>query len=117
MTLPFTFQKLATVGEETIQTPVFIQLDSNQVFLVSDRLDKFALVGESEAGKKAVKTLRLAAFAPAQVNSSNNLGAPNNNNMEYTIRIYVLDDTIAALEVIMEVNPLEKPASPLPNVL
>ncbi|CAG7716800.1 unnamed protein product, partial [Allacma fusca] len=85
-------QKLATVGEETNQTPVFIQLDSNQVFLVSDSLEKFAFIGESEAGKKAVKTLRLAAFAPAQVNN------PSAAGLEYSIRIYILDDTIAALE-------------------
>ncbi len=81
------------MGEETLQTPVFIQLDSNQVFLVSDHLERFALVGESEGGKKAVKTLRLAAFAPAvpQLNP--------NSLTDYVIRVYVMDDTIAALEV------------------
>ncbi|ODM97828.1 Netrin receptor UNC5C [Orchesella cincta] len=84
------WKKLVTIGEETIHTPVFLQLDTNQVFLVTDRLEKFALVGESQTGKKAVKTLRLAAFAPAQVNP--------NSTTEYTIRVYVLDDTTAALE-------------------
>jgi hypothetical protein len=65
-----------------------VQVDSNQVYLVSDRLEKFALVGESEGGKKAVKTLRLVAFAQAQSTTT-----------EYTIRVYVLEDTISALEV------------------
>lgn len=72
---------------------MFLQLDTNQVFLVTDRLEKFALVGESQTGKKAVKTLRLAAFAPSQVNP--------NSATEYTIRVYVLDDTTSALEVRM----------------
>lgn len=85
-------QKLATVGEETMDTPVFLQMDSNQVYLVTDHLSKFALIGESTLGRKAVKTLRLVAFSQAQVNN------PTTTN-EYTIRVYVLDDTTAALEV------------------
>lgn len=83
---------MATIGEETVDTPVFMQMDANQVFLVTDRLEKFALIGESKLGKKAVKTLRLVAFSQAQVNN------PTATN-EYTIRVYVLDDTTAALEV------------------
>ena len=60
---------------------------------MSDHLERFALVGESESGMKAVKTLRLAAFAPA-------IPQLNPNSMtEYMIRVYVMDDTIAALEV------------------
>ena len=58
------------MGGETLQTPVFTQLDANQVFLVTDRLEKFALVGESQLGIKAVKTLRLAAFATANPSST-----------------------------------------------
>jgi len=69
---------------------VFIQLDANQVFLVTDRLEKFALVGESQLGKKAVKTLRLAAFATAN---------PSSATSEYSFRVYILDDTAAAFEV------------------
>lgn len=100
MIFSFLIQKLVTIGEETIHTPVFLQLDANQVFLVTDRLEKFALVGESQTGKKAVKTLRLAAFAPAQVNP--------NSATEYTIRVYVLDDTTAALEVCFLFFPIMK---------
>lgn len=87
-------QKLATVGEETVDTPVFMQMDANQVFLVTDRLEKFALIGESRMGKKAVKTLRLVAFSQGQAQVNN----PNLTN-EFNIRVYVLDDTTAALEV------------------
>ncbi|OXA43430.1 Netrin receptor UNC5C [Folsomia candida] len=88
------WKKLATVGEETMDTPVFLQMDSNQVYLVTDHLSKFALIGESTLGRKAVKTLRLVAFSQAQVNN------PTTTN-EYTIRVYVLDDTTAALERVM----------------
>jgi netrin receptor unc-5 len=85
---PGSWKKLATMGEETMETPVFMQMDSNQVFLVTDKLEKFCLIGESILGKKAVKTLRLVAYAQA----------PSSTN-EYTIRVYVLDDNMASLEV------------------
>lgn len=95
-------QKLTTVGEETVDSSVFMQMDSNQVFLVTDRLNKFALIGESHLlGKKAVKTLRLVAFSQAQANN------PSATN-EYTIRVHVLDDTMAALEVSQAKLPCNK---------
>jgi len=55
---------------------------------VTDKLEKFALVGQSEAGVKAVKTLRLAAFAQSSVSPS-----------ELIIKLYVVPDTHAALQV------------------
>jgi len=80
-------QKLATVGEETSQSSVFVQLEANHAHIVTDKLDKFAVVGRSEKGSHAVKTLRLAAFA--QTSSHSELG----------VRVYVVLDTVAAFQV------------------
>ena len=92
-------QKLVTLGEETINTPVFAQVDAHQCHLVVDQLGHYALVGQSAAtlasapaslaaSATATKTLRLAVFAP-----------PAHLTPDYTLRCYVLDDTIAALDV------------------
>jgi len=84
------WQKLVTLGEETINTPVFSQVDAHQCHLAIDQLGHYALVGESADSGAACKTLRLAVFAP-----------PANQTFEYSLRCYVLDDTIAALDAVM----------------
>lgn len=77
-----------TLGEETINTPVYSQVDAHQCHLAIDQLGHYALIGESADSGTASKTLRLAVFAP-----------PANQTFEYSLRCYVLDDTIAALDV------------------
>ena len=76
-----------TLGEETINTAVYTQIDSHQCHLVIDQLGHYALIGESVANGTATKTLRLAVFAP-----------PANQTLEYYLRCYVLEDTTAALD-------------------
>lgn len=82
-----------TLGEETINTPVFTQLDTNQVFLVSDQLTRFVLVGEASPNtlSRPVKMLRLAVFAPPPSLSP--------QPPDYSVRVYAVEDTIAAMEV------------------
>lgn len=89
----FQFQKVVTLGEETINTPVFTQLDHNEVFLVTETLTRFVLVGEAATPliTKPVKHLRLALFGVPPTQSSNLL--------EYSVRAYVVEDTKPALEV------------------
>jgi leucine-rich repeat transmembrane protein FLRT len=85
-------QKVVTLGEETINTPVFTQLDHGQVYLVTDHLTRFALVGESAGScNKAVKMLRLAVFAPSPI--------LHPQSLDYNVRVYTLEDNMAALEV------------------
>ncbi|XP_063378889.1 netrin receptor UNC5C-like isoform X1 [Cydia fagiglandana] len=80
------WKKVVGLGQETINTPVFTQLDNDKIYLVTDMLSTFVLVGESFNGK-AVKALQLAVYAPA---------APNESCSEYSIRLYVFEDTPCA---------------------
>ncbi|XP_046393802.1 netrin receptor UNC5B isoform X2 [Ischnura elegans] len=114
------WQKLATLGEETINTPVFTQLEvGGLAYLVTDCPARYVLAGETlpaiglhpplapmsngnnvqqvqegkGGGRNAVKRLRLAAFASVP------LQPPETN-----IRVYVLEDTKASLQgvIVME---------------
>ncbi|CAH2248388.1 netrin receptor UNC5B-like [Pararge aegeria] len=80
------WKKIVNLGQETINTPVFTQLDTDKIFLVTDMLSTFVLAGESFNGK-AVKTLQLAVYAPASLNES---------CTEYSMRLYVFEDTPCA---------------------
>lgn len=82
-----------TLGEETLNTPVFTQLDQNEVFLVTDQLTRYVLVGESVACTigKPVKLLKLVVFGLAPSQSA--------TLIEYSVRIYVIEDTRPSLEV------------------
>lgn len=88
LTFHFPLQRLVTLGHETINTPLYMQLDADHCHLVTDSLNRYALIGESVGGGRAVKILRLAAFAPAITPS-----------LDYSIRVYVVEDTQDALEV------------------
>lgn len=56
---------------------------------MTEYLNRYALIGESvPGGGRAVKIYRLAAFAPALPPS-----------MDYSIRVYVVEDTQDALDV------------------
>ncbi|XP_026751086.2 netrin receptor UNC5C-like isoform X2 [Galleria mellonella] len=80
------WRKVVGLGQETINTPVFTQLDNDKIYLVTDMLSTFVLVGESFNGK-AVKALQLAIYAPSSINES---------CTEYSIRLYVFEDTPCA---------------------
>ncbi|CAG9560766.1 unnamed protein product [Danaus chrysippus] len=80
------WKKVVSLGQETINTPVFTQLDSEKIYLVTDMLSTFVLVGESFNGK-AVKTLQLAVYAPAMITDS---------CTEFNIRLYIFEDTPCA---------------------
>ena len=90
---------MVTLGEETINTPVYTQVDSHQCHLAIDQLGHYALIGESACctsnptATPATKTLRLAVFAPS-----------NASGVEYSLRCYVLDDTVAALDAIISLE-------------
>lgn len=62
-----------------------MQLDADRIFVATDRLATFALVGESLEGR-AVKSLRLALYGPA---------TPPERG-EYVARLYAFEDTPCA---------------------
>lgn len=83
---------MVTLGEETINTGVFIQLDAGQVFLVTEQMMRFVLVGEPASNNNnnngpVVKMIRVAVFASTPL-----VGDPK-------ITVYALDDTVDPLQV------------------
>ncbi|XP_064636504.1 netrin receptor UNC5C-like isoform X2 [Lineus longissimus] len=101
---PPIWQPMVTLGQETINTPGYCQLDQGQCHYVTDYLTRYTLIGESSPGGKGVKILRLAAFAP-----------PVPSSIDYSIRVYVIEDTPDALQSVVVVENklggklLEKP--------
>lgn len=81
-------QRMVTLGEETINTTMFTQLDNGQVYLVTDSLMRFCVIGESQPSGRAVKQLRLAVFGPQ-----------SSQALDYNVRVYTVEDTAAALQV------------------
>ena len=57
------WRNLVTLGQETINSPCYVQLDLNMCHLVTEQLTAFALVGSSSHPSPAYKSLRIAAFA------------------------------------------------------
>lgn len=76
------WRKVVTLGEETINTPAYVQMDEKYAYIMTEFLGRFALIGESLSnGMGAVKRLKLFLFGPSvQPNSDCN------------IRVYVVED-------------------------
>ncbi|XP_025202443.1 netrin receptor UNC5C isoform X1 [Melanaphis sacchari] len=83
------WKKILTLGEETINTSVFVQMDAEHVYLMSETMSKFVLVGEPDAtvvSSPPAKTLKVALFGSL------------NRKFKYDIRVHVVDDNGVALE-------------------
>ncbi|PIK59899.1 netrin receptor Unc-5v1 [Apostichopus japonicus] len=87
------WERLVTAGEETINTPVYVQVDSSSCSVILDQLGSFVLMGESAPPRTAGKRLRLATFGPAL-----------RFNMDYTVKVYVTDDTPDAIERVVQLE-------------
>ena len=79
------WERIISLGEERVDTPVYTQLDGSQVHLLTDSLRRFVLVGESAAQSAAVKQLRVLVSAPAPTPSG-----------EITVVVHVVQDTAAS---------------------
>ncbi|XP_049821786.1 netrin receptor UNC5C-like isoform X2 [Aethina tumida] len=84
------WQNAVTLGQETINTNVFCQLDKDASYLVTECLSRFVIVGRSTNGN-AIKRLKLAVFAPKLCFQSSS---------EYSIRVYILEDTDSSMETV-----------------
>ena len=82
------FQPAVTLGQEDINTQIYTQLDATHCHIMTEQLQRYTLIGEPALLGKAVKILRLAAFAPALPPS-----------VDYSFRVYVVEDTPDALAV------------------
>jgi len=86
-------QAVCELGRETINTAVYVQMDAGECHVMTDSLATFTLTGEPRTpASRAVKILRLAAFAP-------HLPA----SVDFNLRVYFVEDTQDALEVCMRV--------------
>ena len=84
--------RTVTLGQETLNTPAYVQLDVNNAHIMTDVLSSFALSGESGNTGVAGKSLQLAAFAQEGAHRGPDL----------TVRVYVLPDNLAALAYVSE---------------
>ncbi|XP_037084126.1 netrin receptor UNC5C-like [Pollicipes pollicipes] len=91
---PPQWESVVMLGEETINTPVYTQVDQSKVHIMTECLQRFVLVGEPTSSGPAVKNLKLAAFGPRLVQGST----------EYCIRVYVIEDTKAAFESVLQLE-------------
>ena len=86
------WSRTVTLGQETLNTPAYVQLDVNNAHVMTDILATFALSGESASSGVAVKSLQLAAFAQEG----------GHRGPDLTVRVYVLPDNVAALAYVAE---------------
>ncbi|XP_076269699.1 netrin receptor UNC5C-like isoform X3 [Rhynchophorus ferrugineus] len=84
------WQNAVTLGQETINTNVFCQLDNDSAYLVTECLSRFVLVGRSVNGN-AIKRLKLAVFAPKLCFQT---------TVDYCVRVYILEDTDSSMETV-----------------
>lgn len=84
------WQNSVTLGQETINTGVFCQLDGDYAFLITETLARFVIVGQSTNGN-AIKRLKLAVFGPKLCFQT---------SVDYSVRVYVLEDTDSSMETV-----------------
>jgi len=89
-----TLQLLARIGEETLDTPVFVQVEGGRCHVMTECLMRYALIGQpaSATGCGAVKLLQVAVFAPVALSAAAAAHL-------YNLRVYFVDDTADAFEV------------------
>ncbi|NWX28747.1 UNC5B protein, partial [Notiomystis cincta] len=81
------WEEVVTLDEETLNTPCYCQLEAKSCHILLDQLGTYVFVGESYS-RSAIKRLQLAIFAPTVCTS-----------LEYSLKVYCLEDTPDALKV------------------
>lgn len=90
---PPEWQPVSTLGQETINTPIYTQMDLSHCHIMTEQPMRYTLIGEPNMAGKAIKILRLAAFAPAVPSA-----------VDYNLRVYFIEDTQDALEGVLQVE-------------
>ncbi|XP_062130396.1 netrin receptor unc-5 isoform X3 [Drosophila sulfurigaster albostrigata] len=79
--LNVSWRRAVSVGEETINTPMFVQLEPTHVYIMTEQLGHFAVVAEPRIQQPAIK-MKLLAFSQHTPPSTANC----------SLRIYVVKD-------------------------
>ncbi|KAH8275436.1 hypothetical protein KR026_007242 [Drosophila bipectinata] len=79
--LSVNWRRAVSVGEETINTPMFVQLEATHVYIMTEQLGHFAVVAEPRVQQPSIK-MKLLAFSQHTPPSSANC----------SLRIYVVKD-------------------------
>uniref|UniRef100_A0A8C7MXV4 Netrin receptor UNC5 n=1 Tax=Oncorhynchus kisutch TaxID=8019 RepID=A0A8C7MXV4_ONCKI len=88
------WEEVLTVGEESLSSPCYLQLEESNCHVVMEQLGTYSLVGQSCPPQPACKRLQLALFAPRAPCLS----------LDYILRIYCTQDTPHALREVLELE-------------
>ncbi|KAJ8418059.1 hypothetical protein AAFF_G00137680 [Aldrovandia affinis] len=88
------WEEVLTVGEESLSSPCYLQLEEQCCHVLMEQLGTYSLVGQSAPPQPACKRLQLALFAPR---------APC-LPLDYSLRIYCAQDTPHALKEVLELE-------------
>uniref|UniRef100_A0A3B3RWV4 Netrin receptor UNC5 n=1 Tax=Paramormyrops kingsleyae TaxID=1676925 RepID=A0A3B3RWV4_9TELE len=88
------WEEVLTVGEESLSSPCYLQVEERSCHVLMEQLGTYSLVGQSTAPQPACKRLQLALFAPQSPCLS----------LDYSLRIYCIQDTPHALKEVLDLE-------------
>lgn len=88
------WEEVLTVGEESLSSPCYLQLEEQSCHVLMEQLGTYSLVGQSAPPQPACKRLQLALFAPRAPCLS----------LDYSLRVYCTQDTPYALKEVLELE-------------